>query len=75
MSEVDRTTPLSYDELFQEIEDNMPEELKNYFTFNEFIFQDNANKLFTKKIGDKLNPILFLKEGKKKFWKMISRGN
>ncbi len=38
-----------------------PEELKNYFTFNEFIFQDNANKLFTKKIGGKLNPILFLK--------------
>ena len=39
-----------------------PEELKKYFTFNEFIFQDNAtNKLFTKKIGGKLNPILFLK--------------
>lgn len=34
MSEVDRTTPLSYDELFQEIEDNMPEELKNYFDNN-----------------------------------------
>jgi hypothetical protein len=38
-----------------------PEELKKYFTFNEFIFQDNANKLFTKKNGGKLNPILFLK--------------
>lgn len=39
-----------------------PEELKKHFTFNEFIFQDNAtNKLFTKKIGGKLNPILFLK--------------
>ena len=39
-----------------------PEELKKYFIFNEFISQDNAtNKLFTKKIGGKLNPILFLK--------------
>tara|TARA_B110000114_G_scaffold119832_1_gene125570 strand:+ start:161 stop:667 length:507 start_codon:yes stop_codon:yes gene_type:complete len=39
-----------------------PEELKNHFTFNEFITQDKVtNKLRTKKIGGKLNPIIYFK--------------
>tara|TARA_B100000767_G_C19745929_1_gene528496 strand:+ start:1373 stop:1861 length:489 start_codon:yes stop_codon:yes gene_type:complete len=39
-----------------------PEELKEHFTFNEFISQDKVtNKLHTKKIDGKLNPILYFK--------------
>jgi hypothetical protein len=39
-----------------------PEELKEYFSFNEFITQDKiTNKLYTRKIDGKLNPILHFK--------------
>ena len=39
-----------------------PEDLTTYFKFNDFVSQDPKSfKLQTKKVGEKLNPIIYLK--------------